>query len=166
MSSDETLQPYGPEMTAVRRVIHGIAGTDLTDETGLLEAAVEAADRVENLEERVAELEKVVDPDPGTTEYEQLTKSQKVHRIRKTLVENAARTNGRDGMKYKAVMTLFNGHPSPGHCYDLMERAGYADGFAYDESAGGEKRIQVDVADVNDETLVHAANKATKGMAV
>lgn len=117
----------------------------------------------EELQNRVAELEALVDPDPGATEYDQLTKDQKVHRIRTTLVETAARTNGGDAMKYKAVMTLFNGHPSPGHCYDLMERAAQLDGFHYDTagSGKGEKRVRVNLDAVNDETLIHAANNAT-----
>jgi len=122
------------------------------------------ADRIDELETRLAELEQLVDPDPGATEYAQLQKEQKVHRIRKTLVETAARTNGRDAMKYKDVIRLFDGHPSDGHAYTLMERAGELDGFAYDTASGqgGEKRVRVTLEDVNDDALVHAANNATR----
>lgn len=118
------------------------------------------------LKDRVAELETLVDPDPGATEYDQLTREQKVHKVRKTLVQNAARTNGMDAMKYKAVMSLFNGHPSAGHCYTLMERAAELEGFVYDKAGNGrgEKRIRVILGDVNDETLIHAANNATEGV--
>jgi len=119
-------------------------------------------ERIERLEERVAELEELVDPDPGSVEYDQLTKDQKVHQIRKTLLEQA--DGGTARMKYKDVMYLFDGHPSPGHCYDLMEQAAKLDGFTYD-SAGqgkGEKRIRVKSDAVNDQTLVHAVNKATE----
>lgn len=118
-------------------------------------------DMIDALEERVAELERLVDPDPGSTEYDQLTKSQKVHRVRKHLVEEADKGNV-PAMKYKDVKWLFDGHPSAGHCYDLMEQAGQLDGFAY-ETGGhgkGEKRIRVNLEAVKDETLLHAVNNA------
>ena len=120
-----------------------------------------AVDRIDELEDRVAELEQTVDPDPGEVSYEQLTKDQKVFRIRKALGEEASRSNTNAGqMKYKAVMALFNNKPSPGHAYDLMERAAYADGYEYDTSGQGkgEKRIRVKWDAVNDERLIHAVN--------
>jgi len=121
---------------------------------------VEDLERSNNeLTRQVDELKELVNPDPGNVEYEQLTKAQKVRRIRQTLVDNAG-NRGVSQLKYKEIMMLFDGHPSPGHCYDLMERAAEAEGFAYD-SAGqgnGEKRIRVKADDVNDETLFHAAN--------
>lgn len=114
----------------------------------------------EELRERVAELEELVDPDPGGKEYEQLTKDQKVHRVRVALLDQATGTNnGKAKMNYKEIMWLFDGHPSAGHAYDLMERAGQLDGFAYDSAGGdGEKRVRVDAGDVNDDALVHAVN--------
>lgn len=119
--------------------------------------------RIDDLEDELADLKQVVDPDPGATAYHQLTKDQKVHRVRTALVEDAAGGDGRAYMKYKAVKMLFDGHPSDGHCYDLMERAAHADGFDYDEAGqgDGEKRIRVNLAAVNDDALVHAANNAT-----
>lgn len=122
------------------------------------------ADRIETLEDRLAELEELIDPDPGTTEYDQLTKDQKVFQIRKHLLTMADQTNGRAAMKYKEVMALFNSHPSAGHCYDLMERAGHLDGFEYDKAGGGkgDKRVRVKADAVNDERLIHAVNKGTE----
>jgi len=121
---------------------------------------VEEVERSNNeLTRQVDELHELVNPDPGSIEYDQLTKAQKVRRIRQTLVDSAG-NRGVAQLKYKEIMMLFDGHPSPGHCYDLMERAAEADGFAYD-SAGqgnGEKRIRVKTDDVNDDTLFHAAN--------
>jgi len=123
-------------------------------------------DRIDELEDRVAELEELVDPDPGNADYEQLTKEQKVFRVRKHLLKLAHNTNGRASMKYKEVMALFNGHPSPGHCYNLMERAGERDGYVYDKAGGGqgEKRIRVKSEEVNDETLIQSVNKETKSI--
>lgn len=115
----------------------------------------------QELKDRVAELEDLVDPDPGATDYHSLTKEQKVRRIRKTLVENAMATSGTDSMMYKSVMTLFDGHPSAGHCYNLMERAAELEGFQYDQAGGsGQKRVRVNVTDVKDEALLHSVNKA------
>lgn len=116
--------------------------------------------RVNELEERVDELEQIVEPDPGTTAYEQLTKGQKVHRVRKTLAERADARNGVASMKYREVMMLFDGHPSAGHCYDLMERAGEMDGFVYDAAGNGEgkKRIRVKLDAVNDDGNLHGVN--------
>jgi len=127
----------------------------------------ELEDENEQLRERVAELEEIVDPDPNSREYEHLTKPQKVHRVRRSLVEKAAQTRGKARMKYDDVQWLFDGQPSPGHAYDLMELAAELDGFAYDQAGGdGQKRIRVNLDAVNDESLIHAANKASTGGAV
>jgi len=56
-------------------------------------------------------------------------------------------------------MMLFDGHPSPGHCYDLMRAAAVLDGFNYDENGSGKKRIRCDVEAVKDDRCFHAANK-------
>lgn len=134
----------------------------------LMERLDEAEEERDQLRERVAELENIVDPDPGATEYEQLTRPQKVHHLRRHLTEEAATGNGKFAMKYREVKALFDGYPSAGHCYDLMKRAGELDGFTYDEAGGGrgQKRIRVNIGDVNDETLLHAVNKARSEEAV
>lgn len=134
-------------------------------------ARLHFSDRVDELQaendrlrERVAELEKIVSPDPNAVEYEQLTRPQRVHRIRKKLVEQAARRhNGRSSMDYKEVTWLFDGHPSAGHAYTLMELAGDLDGFEYDPNSGKNHRVLVNLDGVNDESLFHAANKAAEG---
>ena len=113
----------------------------------------------ERLRDRVAELEELVDPDPGGVAYEQLTSDQKVHRIRVALLEQASAGNA-PTMKYDDVRWLFDGKPSAGHAYDLMERAANADGYVY-ETGGhgdGQKRIRVEPDAVNDERIVHAVN--------
>lgn len=126
-------------------------------------------DRVEDLEteneslrERLANLESIVDPDPSA-DYSELPKSRKVYKLRKALVEEAAQATGTAKMDYKEVRWLFDGQPSVGHTYDLMELAGQLDGFSYDTEP--QHRITVKLDGVNDETLVHAANKARQGEA-
>lgn len=117
------------------------------------------AERIDDLEARLAELEQLVEPDPGTTAYEQLTRDQKVHRVRVALLEQATERHDYT-LTYDEVQWLFDGHPSPGHCYDLMELAAEADGYTY-ETGGhgkGQKRIRVTPDAVNDERVIHAAN--------
>ncbi|WP_224338236.1 hypothetical protein [Haloprofundus halobius] len=121
----------------------------------------------ERLSTRLAELEQLVSPDPESVAYEQLTRSQKVHRVRKKLVERAAsRQTGKSQMEYKDVKWLFDGHPSPGHCYDLMRLAGKLEGFSYETSDDRSNRVLVNLEGVNDETLIHAANNAHEGRRV
>ena len=157
------------EYVATRKVIWSLAGdrVDLDDaDDSMIDAAVAAAERVEELEDRVSELEELVDPDPGSVAYEQLTRDQKVHRVRVALLEQA--NDGKPpAMKYKDVQWLFDGRPSPGHAYDLMELAAEADGYVYDKAGNGniegEKRIRVEPDAVNDERVIHAANKGVDG---
>lgn len=126
-------------------------------------------ERVEDLEaendqlrEEIADLREIVNPDPARTDYESLTRQQKVYRVRRFLVEQAATSaTGKSQLSYREVLTLFDGHPSAGHAYDLMDAAANLDGFSYGENAEGEKRVRVELDGVNDETLLHAANKAS-----
>ena len=119
----------------------------------------------ERLRDRVAELEELVDPDPGGVAYEQLTRDQKVHRVRVALLEQATAGNT-PVMKYDDVRWLFDGKPSAGHAYDLMELAASADGYVYEEGGhgSGQKRIRVEPDAVNDERIFHAANKGVDGI--
>lgn len=115
----------------------------------------------EELRNKIGELERIVDPNPGSVEYNQLTKDQKVNRIRCKLVKLAENNAGRAALNYKEVKRLFNMHPSNGHAYTLMEAAGTLPGFTYQEpteSSSGEYRITVKTSSVNDIERFHAAN--------
>ena len=156
---------------AVVRFLHTVAGTTDDVEIGTVEAALHAADaiadlqvEIERLNERVAELEREVTPQLDAKSYDQLTRPEKVQRLREALAERAAsRHNQKAQMDYKDVTWLFDGNPSPGHAYDLMELAGQATGFVYDSprSDSGNRRIRVDLDAVKDETVFHAANNAS-----
>ena len=151
------------------------SGDELEQRLDALEAWQDAAvtkmkrlgEENERLRHRVAELEELVDPDPGGVAYEQLTRDQKVHRVRVALLEQATAGNA-PVMKYDDVRWLFDGKPSPGHAYDLMELAASADGYVYEEGGhgSGQKRIRVEPDAVNDERIVHAANKGVDGIGV
>jgi hypothetical protein len=135
-----------------------------------LDALDDAIDKLEQKVEqqarRIGQLEALVDPDPGTTAYEQLSKDQKVRHVRQHLVDVAKSNGGKASLQYREIKTLFDGHPSPGHCYDLMRSAGAIDGFEYDENGSGNKRIRCNAAAVKDEQYFHAANKASGAGAV
>lgn len=129
------------------------ANTALWDEIDDLKA------ENERLRDRVATLERVVDPDGIETDYGGLSREQKAFRLRTALVREALESNGRAAMNYKQVKSLFGNRPSPGHAYDLMDHAADADGFQIDETADA-RRLTVKTESVNDETVIHAANNA------
>lgn len=129
--------------------------------------------KLDEIDERLRRVERVVDTDPDRVEYSEMTKEQKVYRIRQELVENAVATDGTWSLKYRDVMALFNGQPSAGHIYNLMEAGGQMDGFVYDRpgegDAGahtGEYRIRVDTSQVNDTSLFQSVNNETSDKGV
>jgi len=126
--------------------------------TNLWDAVAGLREENGRLRERIADLEQVVDPAPGSRDYAQLDRDDKVFRLRKALVTKAAKNGGAAAMDYEAVRSAFDYHPSVGHAYDLMAYAGQADGFDYQDRDGG-KRLTVKTDAVNDETLFHAVNK-------
>jgi len=130
------------------------------------------AGRIDDLERENAELRRQlaevkghVDPDPGSKAYDELSRAEKVQIVRSQLVDVAESTHdGRAAMKYKEIMYLFDGHPSAGHCYDLMERAGQLEGFAYDTGGNGKgsKRVRVNLEAVKEPASFHAVNNAVE----
>lgn len=129
--------------------------------------------RLDEFDERLRRVERVVDTDPDRTEYAEMTKEQKVFRIRQELVQNADATDGTWQLTYRDVKALFNGQPSAGHCYNLMEAAAQLDGFEYDRpgegdatSHTGQYRIRVTTPQVNDTSLFQSVNNgiSTEGV--
>lgn len=113
---------------------------------------------IDRLTERVAELEANVDPDPTSKSYDEMDQSERVRKIRIALVEDAQRSvGGKAQMKYKEIQALFENRPSAGYAYKLMRIAGAEEGFEFIPNRP--KRIRVNSAGVNDETLFHTANK-------
>jgi len=127
----------------------------------LRERVDDLEDEKESLRGRVTELERVVDPDTAGTEYERMTKPERVYQLRVALTRGAMDNGGKWSMDYNAVQALFDNYPSPSYCYELMSCAGNMDGFDLDEPSGrgGNKRIRVNLDAVKDETLFHAAKK-------
>jgi len=131
-----------------------------------IETAQELREENQRLRERLAELEEVVDPDPAT-EYETLSKDQKVRRVRKALLRDALNASGVASMTYSEVRAIFDNNVSPGHAYNLMEQAAHMEGFAYDRAGPqnqGQKRVRVEADSVKDNTLIQSVNKATQSV--
>jgi len=131
-----------------------------------IQNSTELREENERLRERVAELEEVVNPDPAT-EYEDLSKDQKVRRVRKALLRDALDASGRATMTYTEVRAVFDNNVSPGHAYNLMEQTAHMEGFAYDRAGSqnqGQKRVRVESDAVKDEALVQSVNKASQSV--
>lgn len=73
------------------------------------------------------------------------------------------RPTGKAAVNYKEVYYLFDAQPSKGHVYDLMDLVAQKDGFSYDKRDEEVNRLTVDLDDVNESLLVHAANTPTEG---
>lgn len=147
--------PTGPEQAAVRKVIYRLAALDDsaqgTENMDIIEAANTALENVEGLATRVENLEVQVEnlqdraPDPSKKTYDEMDKSDKATVVRQKLKNRAESTTGKAAMSYKDVLTVFDGHPSAGHAYDIMRSVGEADGFGYDKNPEGQKRITVNL---------------------
>lgn len=149
--TDDSVTEYGPEMAALRALAYQLADVD-PDTYPLPDAAKAAVQRMTKLEDRIAQLEAVVDTDLDRLEYEQLTRRDKVLLIQRHLVDQADGTTA--AMTNKDVWYLFNRSPSRHHCYELMEIAGEDLGFNYENFGDSrDNRLTVRVSDVNKETL-------------
>lgn len=138
MSQSQPSPDTDPLVEALRRKVKG-----LDERLNELEAEnADLRDRVDTLEARV--------PEPSAADYKQLDKHDKATIVRQKLADTAGSTNGKASMQYKDVITVFDGNPSAGHAYDIMDLAGQVDGFEYGRSPEGEKRLVVDLTDVND----------------
>jgi len=139
----------GREQAAMRKVMYSLAELDgrATDDMDLLDAANATLENVEQLQRRVTELEAKVDamnervPSPDQKAYEEMNKADKATVVRSKLKQEAEATNGRAAVTYKDVIRMFDGAPSAGHAYDIMDAAGETEGFDMGKSPDGTKRL-------------------------
>lgn len=115
------------------------------ERTKMRQRITELESLVGELTERLQEVEARA-PDPGDQAYQAMDKSDKATVVRDKLYKQALATNGLDAIGYKDVIRMFDGNPSPGHAYDIMEKAGNAPGYDYTKGPDGSKRLEV-VAD-------------------
>jgi hypothetical protein len=159
------------DIAIIKSELFSIAGDRISDDADLREITTAVGERVdelnnevEQLNDRLSEIEKLVSPGDGVTPYDEMDKDQRVFRVREYLLQQAV-DGTRRSLGYREIKSLFNGQPSDGYCYELMELAGQADGFDYGAKGGGdvqsttgEKAIRVYPGDVNDERLIHTVN--------
>lgn len=164
--SDETVRKSGPEWTAMLRVLYALTDHEMRaheqeDGPHIIKVAADATDTLEEMNQRIAELEGAVDTDLHFREWKEMTKKDKVRHVQAKLVEaadNAA--NDKAAMDYTDVRLLFNNRPSAGHCYNLMEIVGEEMGFNYDDRDGQSNRVTVDLNRLNGPADFHSLNKA------
>lgn len=134
---------------------------DTLDRVETLETALEERDaEIERLRFRVAELE--AELDESDTDYEDLDREGRVRRVRRHLLEKAdVAPTDKAEIDYEGVMwAVFDGEPSAGYCYTLMQQAAQADGFDHHTDP---KRVTVDADRVNRERVLSHANNGTEG---
>jgi tetrahydromethanopterin S-methyltransferase subunit G len=159
------------DIAIIKGELYSIAGDKVGEEADLREITTAVGERFDELNEKVdklnsrlSEIEKLVSPNSGTTPYDEMSKDQRVFRVREYLLQQAVNGESRE-LQYREIKSLFNGQPSDGYCYNLMELAAKADGFSYGRKGAndpnmqtGPKRITVNPGAVNDETLIHTVN--------
>lgn len=104
----------------------------------------ELEETIENLQDQIAMLKERT-PAPFEKKYGQMTKGEKATVVRSKLKQEAKKTGGKAAVTYNDVIRMFDGYPSTGHAYNLMEVAAKKDGFDYEESPSGMKRLTVDL---------------------
>jgi len=118
------------------------------------------ADYIENLEQRVQELESA---QPDATDYNGLDRDDKVGLVRAHLVHKANELNGKAQLAYHGIQwEVFDGEPSVGHCYTLMKRAAQERGFTEGTDADDNKTVKVQTAKISTEkeqALLSRVNK-------
>jgi len=158
MSSATDPGPTGPEQAAVRKVIYQTAGLDGMDtgDMGIVEAANQALENIEDMAARIDDLEDKVDalndraPDPKRKAYADLSREDKVTVVCSKLRAEAGAPTGAAAAEYKDILRMFDGEPSAGHAYQLMDAATNRDGFQVGKNAGGTKRLTYNATRVND----------------
>lgn len=99
----------------------------------------ELRDRVVSVELRVSEFD-------DDRDYTDLSRDDKIGRVRQFAFERAADGRGRS-VDYSNVQEHFEDGsvtPSRDHCYDLMRWAAHAEGFQFQEPTSANNRLVVD----------------------
>lgn len=141
---------------------------DITAEDALdvAQRALKKANRVDELEERVRELEEEtaalnlrLSELDEERDYTELSRDDKIGIVREELFRRATEGRGRT-MDYTDVRdAVFDGEPSPAHCYDLMNWAADADGFEFRESDKKNDHLVVDPTKARRSSAFYSAKK-------
>lgn len=156
---DDVLDDFGERLNDLEMRMDAFSrGADaIRDDLAELEDAHAALDTT------VGRLQSRVTPDPTGKAYDELSREDKITRVRHALARTAVRNGGKARKTYSEVRALFDDRPSVGHCYDLMNWAGDATGFEYQEfDDGRDNRLVIRLDDVADEAVLHAAAEAAE----
>ena len=131
--------------------------------TELEEQLGEVGDERERLIFRVGKLESAL-PD-ADSEYDTLSRDEKASLVTAHIMERAYASNGKAALTYNDVQwSVFDGEPSPSHCYTLMKMAAEEDGFEFkDDVRPKQLRVNLDVANAEPE-FSHAKNTEQSGV--
>lgn len=146
------------------------------DMRGLVQQNQRALSQINDLEDRVDELEqererlifrigKLEETLPGDdAEYDELDREERVAMVKSYIMERAYASNGRFAIDYDDVRwSVFDGEPSADYCYTLMELAARDDGFSYKTDARP-KQLRVNLDATNAETDFSHANNSEEGV--
>lgn len=91
--------------------------------------------------------------------YRDLSRDDKIGIVREELFQQAVDGRGRT-MDYSDIRNaVFDGKPSPSHCYDLMEWAAEARGFGHKIPARGNEHLYVDPDEAKRSYAFYSAKK-------
>lgn len=117
-------------------------------------------DRIDDLADRVAQLELRVSALDEDRAYESLTTDDRIGLVREHAFEKATETTGKAALDYNAIKwEVFDGEPSADYCYTLMERAAETDGFNVETPPSGNRSLVVDAAAAKRGAVFSSANK-------
>lgn len=146
MSTDDPTARLTPDVQALRDEL-----TRVDQNTNVAWTKIEQlVDRIDELETTVENLQAAVEtledraPDPNQKQYQQMDRADKATVVRSKLKDEATSTNGKAATTYKGVIRIFDGQPSAGHAYSIMETAAEVDGYEYGISPDGTKRLTYD----------------------
>jgi hypothetical protein len=104
---------------------------------------------VENLQAQIEVLQERA-PSLEQQQYDRMDREDKATVVRSKLKQEADATNGTAAVAYKDVVRMFDGQPSAGHAYDIMDTAAQKEGFDIGIDPQGKKRLTHKTGRVND----------------
>lgn len=122
---------------------------DAEQEIGELNTEI---DRLQNqlrlVRKDLAEVQLAVEDDRDEKAYHEFDRDGKVRFLREQAYSWARNRDGRAALDYKDVRDgVFDGEPSPGHVYNLMEWAADHDGFVHDDQDGHRLLVKTDAVE-------------------
>jgi len=153
--ADQFIREGGIEMAVLRKIVYQLAGDPDPDDVSLMEAALEAVERFDEMEDRLAALEGATGINLENAEYQEMSRAAKIKRVRDALKAKAEEShNGKAMMDYNEVSALFDYNASPGHAVDLAKAAAEYDeqtdtscraGVEFQKRSDGNNRVVVDL---------------------